>query len=196
MSEPLPSGLPALAELGEPDARAAVTFVGTDRIEVLRFPDPSPDPGRGLVHYAALCPPPDPPLILTLRTTPGADTDGVVRQLAVIAASPQVEGVRLEPGAALDLGAPLWPGAPFTAVLVDEAEDGAEDGAESDDPGDTPLPLRLLPLTPAEAAWRRARGTAALRAAWRRHGTDPRDPARRSVPLTDPATDPANPSAG
>jgi hypothetical protein len=181
MSEPLP---PGLAELGEPDARAAVTFVGTDRIEVLRFPDP----GRGLVHYVALCPPPDPPLVLTLRATPGTDTDGVVRQLAVIAASPQVEGVRLEPGAALDLRAPLWPGAPFTAVLVDEAED--ESGAEG--PAGTPRPRRLLPLTPAEAAWRRARGTAALRAAWRRHGTDPRDPARRSVPLTDPAS----PSAG
>ena len=148
--------------IGEPDARAAVTFVGTDRIEILRFPDPA----HGLVHYAT----PSPALLLTLRAD-RADTDGVVRQLAVIAASPQVEGVRLEPGAALELGAPLWPGAPFTAVLVD-----AGDAAGSH--------LLLLPMTPAEAAWRRARGTPALREAWRRHGTDLRDPVRASVPLT------------
>jgi hypothetical protein len=147
------------AALGEPDARAAVTFIGTDRIEVLRFPDPA----RHLVHYAT----PDPPLLLTLRT--GANTDGVVRQLAVIAASPEVEGVRLEPGAAIDLGAPLWPGAPFTAVLIDRPTQGVHP---------------LLPMTPAEAAWRRARGTTALREAWQRHGTDLRDPFRAAVPLT------------
>ncbi|MGO4759911.1 suppressor of fused domain protein, partial [Streptomyces sp. 2MCAF27] len=34
--------------LGEPDARAAVTFVGTDRIEVLRFRD------ADVVRYATL----------------------------------------------------------------------------------------------------------------------------------------------
>jgi hypothetical protein len=157
---------PAALGLGEPDARAAVTFLGTDPVEVLRFPDPA----AGLVHYAALSPPPDPAVLLTLRTGHGAaGTDGVVRQLAVVAASPQVEGVRLEPGAALDLRAPLWPGAPFTAVLLDAGGEAWH---------------RVLPLTPAEAAWRRARGTAALREAWRRHGTDLRDPVRRAVPLT------------
>ncbi|MFD6812083.1 suppressor of fused domain protein, partial [Streptomyces anthocyanicus] len=36
--------------LGEPDARAAVTFLGTDRIEVLRFVDAD----AGLVRYATL----------------------------------------------------------------------------------------------------------------------------------------------
>ena len=35
---------------GEPDARAAVTFLGTERIEVLRFPDA----GAGTVRYATL----------------------------------------------------------------------------------------------------------------------------------------------
>ncbi|MFD9985669.1 suppressor of fused domain protein, partial [Streptomyces massasporeus] len=34
--------------LGEPDARAAVTFLGTDRIEVLRFQE------GGIARYASL----------------------------------------------------------------------------------------------------------------------------------------------
>ena len=38
-----------------------------------------------------------------------ADTDKVLRPLAVLAASPQVEGVIVAPGASLDVGEPLWP---------------------------------------------------------------------------------------
>jgi hypothetical protein len=148
---------------GEPDARAAVTFLGTERIEVLRFPDPA----RGLVHYAT--PGPGTPLLLSLRAGRGADTDGVLRQLAVLAAAPEVEGVNHTPGAAFDLGEPLWPAAPFTAVLVGDAANGL---------------LPLLPMTPAEAAWRRAHGTDALRERWRRHGTDLSDPVRAAVDLT------------
>ncbi|MCC3777996.1 suppressor of fused domain protein, partial [Streptomyces sp. UNOB3_S3] len=41
-----------LTALGEPDARAAITFLGTDRIEVLRFLD-SDDAGD-IVRYATL----------------------------------------------------------------------------------------------------------------------------------------------
>lgn len=38
--------------LGEPDARAAVTFLGTDRIEVLRFPAAGQE--GDVVRYATL----------------------------------------------------------------------------------------------------------------------------------------------
>lgn len=114
--------------LGEPDARAAVTFLGTDRIEVLRFAD------SGVVRYATLGmsaqPMADPTAVLAdplrgpraellLSVRAGrADTDKVLRPLAVLAASPQVEGVVVAPGASLDVGEPLWPGAAFTSVLV------------------------------------------------------------------------------
>lgn len=123
--------------LGEPDARAAVTFLGTDRIEVLRFVDgdvvryatlgmsvqPMSDP------TAALADPvkgPRAELIFSVRAGL-ADTDKVLRGLAVLAASPQVEGLIVAPGASLDLGEPLWPGAPFSSVLVAEPGGLVED---------------------------------------------------------------------
>lgn len=224
--------VPARAEewlrkaLGEPGARAAVTFLGTERIEVLRFlaaePGPEPghgtghgegrggerggdpgtgrSPGRALVRYTTLgmsaTPMADPSsvladpergpraeLILTLRAGGPARTDEVLRPLAVLAASPQVEGVVVSPGASLDLGEPLWPGAPFTSVLV-----GESGGLVPDLPLPPPRePVRFLPLspmTPHEAAFKRARGAEALRERWLRHGTDLRDPVRPSVPLT------------
>jgi hypothetical protein len=193
------------AALGAPDARASVTFVGADPVAVLRFPDAA----RALVRYATLgmsaAPMADPgsyladpergpraELLLTLRTGRAARTDGVLRALAVLAASPVVEGVVVAPGASLDVGGPLWPGAPFTSVVVGEpAGDPLLPAGPAVD--DVPLPaprdpvrlLPLLPATPAEAAFKRARGTAALREAWRRHGTDLYDPARRAVPLTE-----------
>ncbi|GAT83777.1 hypothetical protein DF19_27115 [Streptomyces sp. F-3] len=178
--------------LGEPDARAAVTFLGTDRIEVLRFHE------GDVVRYATLGmsahPMTDPTamladpvrgpraeLVLSVRAG-RADTDKVLRPLAVLAASPQVEGVVVRPGASLDVGEPLWPGAPFTSVLVAEPGGLVED-LELDEPMDPVRFLPLLPMTPNEAAWKRVHGAQALRERWLTHGTDLRDPARRSVPL-------------
>ena len=51
----------------------------------------------------------------------------MLRPLAVLAASPQVEGVVVAPGGSLDIGGPLWPGAPFPAVLVAEPGGLVED---------------------------------------------------------------------
>ncbi|ARQ68738.1 suppressor of fused domain protein [Streptomyces marincola] len=180
--------------LGEPDARAAVTFLGARRIEVLRVPDPR----RGLVRYvtsgmsdepmtdpaAALADPlrgPRAELLLTLRAGRAA-TDGVHRALAVFAASPQVEGLVVAAGGSLDLGQPLWPGAPFTSVLT------GEPGAEVPDltlpaPCDPVRFFPLLPMTPNEAAWKRVHGAAALEERWLHHGTDLCDPTRAAVPL-------------
>ncbi|MGW6745841.1 suppressor of fused domain protein [Streptomyces sp. NPDC055025] len=197
--------------LGEPDARASVTFLGTDRIEVLRFQDSwsgSPDGGstgdggsaigQDVVRYVTLGmsaqPMADPSalladpvkgpraeLILTVRAGL-ADTDQVLRPLATLAASPQVEGVVVASGGSLDLGAPLWPGAPFQSVLVGESG-GLVPDLELDAPLEPVRFLPLLPMTANEAAWRRARGAQELQERWLAHGTDLRDPLRRSVSL-------------
>ncbi|MFC8761053.1 suppressor of fused domain protein [Streptomyces sp. NPDC057193] len=178
--------------LGEPDARAAVTFLGTDRIEVLRFVD------GDLVRYATLGmsaqPMADPTaaladpvkgpraeLVLTVRGGL-ADTDKVLRPLAVLAATPQVEGVIVAPGASLDVGEPLWPAAPFSSVLVAESGGLVED-LELDAPMDPVRFLPLLPMTSNEAAWKRVHGAQALEERWLARGTDLRDPLRRSVQL-------------
>ncbi|MFB8083966.1 suppressor of fused domain protein [Streptomyces sp. NPDC055992] len=190
--------------LGEPDARAAVTFLGTDRIEVLRFID------GDLVRYATLGmsaqPMSDPTAVLAdpvkgpraelvLSVRGGlADTDQVLRKLAVLAASPQVEGLVVAPGASLDVGEPLWPGAPFTSVLVAESGGLVEDleldeaalrsgGRGTDGPLEPVRFLPLLPMTPNEAAWKRVRGAQELQEKWLSQGTDLRDPLRHSVVL-------------
>ncbi|MFD3584730.1 suppressor of fused domain protein [Streptomyces sp. NPDC058683] len=182
--------------LGEPDARAAVTFLGTDRIEVLRFHEDLQ--GENVLRYATLGmsaqPMTDPAamladpvkgpraeLVLSVRAGL-AETDKVLRALAVLAASPQVEGLIVTPGASLDVGEPLWPGAPFTSVLVGEPGGLVEDLA-LDEPLDPVRFLPLLPMTPNEAAWKRVHGAQALQERWLAGGTDLRDPHRRSVPL-------------
>ncbi|MER5528235.1 suppressor of fused domain protein [Streptomyces sp. NPDC002677] len=182
--------------LGEPDARAAVTFLGTDRIEVLRFQEDLQ--GEKVLRYATLGmsaqPMTDPAamladpvkgpraeLVLSVRAGV-AETDKVLRALAVLAASPQVEGLIVTPGASLDVGEPLWPGAPFTSVLVGEPGGLVEDLA-LDEPLDPVRFLPLLPMTPNEAAWKRVHGAQALQERWLAGGTDLRDPHRRSVPL-------------
>lgn len=182
--------------LGEPDARAAVTFLGTDRIEVLRFSGGATT--EGIVRYATLGmsarPMADPTVVvadpvagpraeLVLSVRAGvADTDKVLRPLAVLAASPQVEGLVVAPGASLDVGGPLWPGAPFTSVLVAEPGGLVED-LELDAPLDPVRFLPLLPMTPNEAAWKRVHGAQAIQERWLTGGTDLRDPARKSVSL-------------
>lgn len=178
--------------LGEPDARAAVTFLGTDRIEVLRFIDgdvvryatlgmsahPMTDPTSALAD-----PVKGPRAELLLSVRGGlADTDKVLRPLAVLASTPQVEGVVVAAGASLDVGEPLWPGAPFSSVLVAEPGGLVED-LELDEPREPVRFLPLLPMTSNEAAWKRVHGAEALQERWLTNGTDLRDPLRRSVPL-------------
>ncbi|GLF94494.1 suppressor of fused domain protein [Streptomyces yaizuensis] len=191
---------------GEPDARASVTFLGTDRIEVLRFRTAGAPGGfadadaadAGLVRYATVGmsahPMTDPTAVvadpvhgpraeLVLSVRAGlADTGKVLRALAVLAASPQVEGVVVAPGASLDVGGPLWPGAPFTSVLVAEPG-GLVPDLELAAPMDPVRFLPLLPMTPNEAAWKRVHGAQRLQERWLTEGTDLRDPLRGSVDL-------------
>jgi hypothetical protein len=171
----------------EPDV-ASVTFLGAEPLDVLRY---RPD---GVVHYVSLgCsrhPMVDPTavfadpehgpraeVVLRLRD-PGAIT-GLARSLAIVAASPSVEGVVLTTDALVDLGAPLWARpsgrSPFTAVLLGDSD-------IADLPLDPPRdPVRFLaatPITATEAAWVRLKGAEAMRDAWRSDGVDVLDPNR------------------
>ncbi len=183
-----------LSAFGQDSGRAGVSFLGTERIDVLRF---GPDPD-GLVRYASLGmsrhPMGDPGADLVARHGPRAELlltvrdlhDTVLRRLAVLAASPAVESVVIAPGAGLDLAEPRWDGAPFTAVLVGEPGGQVPDLVFDDDEEPVRV-LPLVPMTPAEAAFKRVHGAAALEALWLRHGTDLRDPLRAQVPLERPA---------
>jgi hypothetical protein len=173
----------------DPDV-ASVTFLGAEPLDVLRYHS---DVDR-VVHYVSVgCsrhPMVDPTalfadpehgpraeVVLRLRD-PGSIT-GLARSLAIVAASPAVEGVVLTTDALVDLGAPLWARpsgrAPFTAVLLGDSD-------IADLPLDPPCdPVRFLaatPITATEAAWVRLKGADAMREAWRSDGVDVLDPNR------------------
>ncbi len=172
----------------EPDS-ASVTFLGAEPIEVLRF-------GSGaarLVHYVSLgCsrhPMTDPTqlfadpqcgpraeVVLRLRN-PGPVT-GLARSLAILAATPAVDGVVLVADALIDLGAPLWTGVPFTAVLLGRSD---IPDLELQPPLEPVQFLSATPITATEAAWVRLKGAEAMRQAWHNDGVDVLDPNRRAV---------------
>jgi len=176
----------------EPDS-ASVTFLGTQPIEVLRF-RPGAD---GLVHYVSLgCsrhPMTDPRQALVdqergpraevvLRLRDPGPVSGLARSLAVLAATPAVDGVVLIADALIDLGAPLWARpsgrAPFTAVLLGRS--GIPD-LPLEPPRDPVSFLAATPVTATEAAWVRLKGAEAMRQAWQNDGVDVLDPNRRAA---------------
>ncbi|GAB3133300.1 suppressor of fused domain protein [Tsukamurella serpentis] len=174
-----------------PPVSASVTFLGLEPMTVQRWVTDE------LVVFASLgCsrhPMTDPNALVTVDDGPRAEVlmelrhgaggpggalDGVHRSLAILAATPAVEGLVLAPDALVDLGAPLWTGAPFSAVLlgastVPDLARGADGG-----PSEPVRFLRADPITANEAAWVRLKGAAALRDAWSEAGIDPADPAR------------------
>jgi hypothetical protein len=173
----------------DPDV-ASVTFLGTESLDVLRY-NPRAD---GIVHYVSLgCsrhPMVDPTamladpelgpraeVVLQLRDTKAIT--GLARSLAIVAASPAVEGVVLMPDALVDLSGPLWTQpsvrVPFTAVLLG---DGDIDDLPLDPPRDPVRFLSATPITATEAAWVRLKGADAMREAWRSDGVDVLDPNR------------------
>lgn len=172
----------------EPDS-ASVTFLGLERLEILRF-GPTPD---GVVHYVTLgcsrhpmteaasdiADPmrgPRAEVVLALRAT--TSTAGLARSLAVVAATPAVEGVVLVADALIDLSGPLWDGAPFTAVLLG---DSAIPDLPLAAPRDPVHFLAATPVTQTEAAWVRLKGAEAMRQAWLDDGVDVLDPNRRAA---------------
>lgn len=170
----------------EPDA-ASVTFLGTQSFDVLRF---GPD-DDGVNHYVSLgCsrePMTDPsefaadpvrgPRAEVAVALRGPTPSGLARSVAVLAAAPAVEGLILAPDALVDLGAPLWSGAPFTAFLLGHSEISNVDLPA---PSDPVAVLSAVPITPTEAAWVRLKGAEAMREAWRTDGVDVLDPGRRA----------------
>jgi hypothetical protein len=175
----------------EPDA-ASVTFLGAEKIDVLRFgPDDRPS-FEGVIHYVSLgCSRhpmfeptemvtdalhgPRAEVVVALR---GPSPAGLARSVAVLAAAPAVEGLMLEPDALVDLESPLWDSAPFSAFLL-----GSSD--IDDVPLTPPLPpvtvLGATPITATEAAWVRLKGADAMREAWIQDGVDVLDPRRRAA---------------
>lgn len=172
----------------EPDS-ASVTFLGVERIDVLRF-----GPVDGVLHYVSLgCarhPMGDPAVVavdplrgpraeIVVHLRDRVPTPGLARTVAVLAATPAVDGVVLVADALIDLGAPLWERPtglpPFSAVLL-----GSSGIAELplDDPRDPVTFLTAVPITANEAAWVRLKGVDALRAAWQQDGVDVTDPER------------------
>ncbi|MHC9294141.1 suppressor of fused domain protein [Mycobacterium sp. LTG2003] len=171
---------------------ASVTFLGTERVDVLRY---GPDLRSDLVevyHYVTLgCsrhPMFDPTelvsdpihgpraeVVVSLR---GPTPTGLARSLAVLAAAPAVEGLILDADALVDLETPLFDSAPFTAFLL-----GASDIEDVVLP-DPLSPVRVFsatPITPTEAAWVRLKGADAMREAWQTDGVDVQDPGRRAA---------------
>lgn len=167
---------------------ASVTFLGLEPIDVLRF---GPD-AESVVRYVTVgCsrhPMGDPgamvadpdrgpraELILSMR----GGAAGIHKKLAVLAASPAVEGVVLVADALLDLGEPMWDGAPFTAVLL--ARSAEVDELPLAEPADPVVFFDAVPITQTEAAWVRLRGADALRDAWTEAGIDVREPKRAAA---------------
>ena len=186
-----------VAALGADSGRASVTFLGTSRLDVLRFgplgADAAGDEDPEEVRYATVgcsrTPMGDPAAVVADPDAPRAELvlrvrgrrDTVLRSLAVLAAAPAVEGLVLAAGATVDLGGPLWDGAPFSAVLL------GEPGPDLPDlPVDGSAPVRFLtvvPLRAAEAAWKRVHGADALRALLTEQALDVTDPLRPALAL-------------
>ncbi|MBV7295038.1 suppressor of fused domain protein [Corynebacterium sp. TAE3-ERU12] len=179
-------------EQSNPDT-AQLTFLGADALTLLRF---GPDTDS-VVTYATLgCSAnpmhdpadfmPDPhsgpraELILPLR----GGLDEAIRPLAMLAASPSVEGLVLQPGALLDFAAPLWTDSRFTGFVLADADipnvpishlDGVDASAEE------VQILHAIPASGNEFALARAKGAAGLHQAWQAQGADVSDPHRASV---------------
>ncbi|MEO6885287.1 MAG: suppressor of fused domain protein [Jatrophihabitantaceae bacterium] len=180
----------ALAEhFGHRPVRASMSFVGVHPIEILRF---EPIPGeRAYVSLGMSAQPmtaatetiqsaddPRAELMVYLRDEIDAFAQ-LWRQLAVLAASPAVEGVVYRVGMTVDLGTPLAQNSRCTGgVLVESAVAAVPTLA-----GPVEI-LQLLPATSTELGWGRVRGSVALRQRWAERDTDLLDLARAAVDLT------------
>ena len=179
----------ALSEhFGHNPVRASVSFVGVDCIEVLRF-EPIPDEraylSLGMSRHPMTAADADvlsgagPRAELMVHLRDGGDRFvDVWRQVALLAATPAVEGVVYAAGMTVDLGQPLASGSRCTGVVVVEspiAPIATADGA---------VAIYLaVPATQTELAWCRVRGSEELRQRWADAETDLLDLARPAVEL-------------
>lgn len=180
--------------VGSQPAKASVTFLGLEPVDILRFVDGAPESGDTVVFASVGCsrhPMTDPTAMVTdteagpraevvVRMRASDPLTGLHRALATVAAAPAVEGLILVPDALIDLSEPMWTGSACTAILL-----------EPDVIADCVLPppaepvrfLRAVPITANEAAWVRLKGAAALRELWAESSIDVTDPHRAAAPL-------------
>jgi hypothetical protein len=169
-----------------PPARASVSFLGVDPIEVLRYPEgtidhyltlgmaryPMADPGDAVIAPSA----PRAELLLSAAGRP----EQLWRTLAILAAAPAVEGAVYQAGNRVDLEEPLCPGSRCTGGVLASSElqpivvAGAADVQV----------LRVLPASATELAWAKVHGSEQLRQRWQAAGTDLTDLMRQPVDLT------------
>ncbi len=166
-------------------ARASVSFLGVEPIEVLRF-----DTGSGSSAYVSLGMSREPMggSNERLATEAGVRAELVVhsrgsavdlwRRLAVLAAAPAVEGVVYRDGMTVDLGSPLAERSRCTGALV------VASGLPSvvSDLAEVQI-LELMPATSTELAWCRVHGAKALRERWASQQVDQRDLMRNAARL-------------
>jgi hypothetical protein len=189
MDAPLPDVEAALVEhFGSQPARASVSFVGVDPIEILRF---EPVPGeRAYVSLGMARHPmtgagetvraehgPRAELVLHVHDPTDAHAD-VWRSLAVLAAAPAVEGVVYVPGMTVDLGSPVAPGSRCSGIVTAESSVPAVPFER----GDVHI-LRVIPATAQEIAWCRVHGAEALVQRWQERAVDLYDLTRSGVEL-------------
>jgi hypothetical protein len=168
-------------------ARASVSFLGLDPIEVLRYPEGRHD------HYLSLgmsrYPMADPSeIVVAAESAPRAELlltaagrpELLWRKLAVLAAAPAVEGAVYQAGNRVDLGEPLCSGSRCTGGVLATA-------------GLQPITvaglaavqvLQVLPATQTELAWARVHGSEQLQQRWQAAGTDLSDLLRDPVELS------------
>jgi Suppressor of fused protein (SUFU) len=186
--------LPAVVEdalsehFGQRPSRASISFLGVEPIDVLRF-EPIPGeraylslgmsrrPMTAATEFVVGADGPRAELMLHVRDDSGRYGD-VWRQLALLAASPAVEGVVYTPGMTVDLGQPLVAGSRCTGVVVAESALAPIDTFEG-----AVAVLQVLPATSTELAWCRVQGAAALRERWVTQLVDLLDLGRRAVAL-------------
>ena len=166
-------------------ARASVSFVGVDPIEILRF-----DAEADWTTYVTVGMSQEP---MTVGDPSPADdggqraellvqthmhAEGLWRKLAVLAAAPAVEGVVYRDGMTVDLGTPLAAGSRCTGGVVTSSElpSVLSVGVEVEI-------LRLVPATSTELAWSRVHGSPALLDRWASRAVDLLDLGRAAVEL-------------
>jgi len=170
-------------------ARASVSFVGVDAIEILRYADDTDD--TPVEHFVSLgmsrYPMADPSdVVVDQSTAPRAELlitasgrpDDLWRKLAVMAAAPAVEGAVYSVGNRIDLGEPLAAGSRCTGgVLARSPLNPITVPGTAD-----VVVLKVIPATATELAWARVHGSEALIERWEQAHTDlanlARDPVR------------------
>jgi hypothetical protein len=167
-------------------ARASVSFLGLDPIEILRYPEghldhylslgmsrhPMSDPDEAMIATESA---PRAELLLSAAGRP----EPLWRNVAVLAAAPAVEGVVYQVGNTVDLGEPLCPGSRCTggvlAIAALQPITVPELAAVH--------VLQVLPATQTELAWARVHGSEQLQQRWLTAGTDLTDLMRDPVEL-------------